>query len=235
MVGVWKAIIFCGSSAALGAMGAGREPPLRHVAAGAWFGGLLGILCNTPYEHVKCRAQIESSRSGAAGEGGMSLLRREVSIARELAAGGGLGAARRLYRGLGANLCLSPQSMALWFTTNEALLRKLRRRRGTSGSVDAGSAPVPFVARLAVGSLSGALSWAVLYPFDVLKTHRQSAPLGCERPTPYRQVATELVRVDGVRALYRGFGATLLRSLPQCGFTMAVYDLTAASFSKHVQ
>ena len=53
LVGVWKGIIFCGYDQGLRAVGAGRggaDPTLTQVALASWWGGLLGTLCNTPYD-----------------------------------------------------------------------------------------------------------------------------------------------------------------------------------------
>jgi hypothetical protein len=73
------------------------------------------------------------------------------------------------------------------------------------------------------GSASGALSWVYCYPFDKLKTIWQ-----CE---PNARSALKLLggrlKDEGPAFLYRGLVPTIVRSIPQCGATMAGYDMAA--------
>ena len=69
------------------------------------------------------------------------------------------------------------------------------------------------------GGLAGALSWTVVYPFDVIKTYMQISGTGDATAATYKdlsiwQVAQKLYRNHGMGAFFRGLGATVARAFP---------------------
>mmetsp|Transcript_20875 Transcript_20875/g.25316 ORF Transcript_20875/g.25316 Transcript_20875/m.25316 type:complete len:146 (-) Transcript_20875:1873-2310(-) len=57
------------------------------------------------------------------------------------------------------------------------------------------------------GSLSGAASWSVVFPMDVLKTKAQVS----EAPITLTSAFSETYRVQGVKGFYRGWISAVLR------------------------
>jgi hypothetical protein len=167
---------------------------------GGMAGGTLGLVVVVPMENIKCRAQAQKHRSTNA---------LEYQLARTIFRESGFAG---LYRGLAlmAPGCIG--SMGIWFGTNSLLKKSWL-----------GDEQATFVQSFLCGSLSGAISWVYCYPFDKLKTIWQ-----CE---PNAQDAVKLLggrlRAEGPSFLYRGLGPTIVRSLPQCGATMAAYDYAA--------
>jgi len=177
------------------------------VAAAA-SGAVLGAVVATPMEMVKCNAQTD--------RGGRPGLGQELRIARGILAAHG---PRRLFRGLVPMAAAGSLSMPVWFVSNDLLLR--RRARAYGGR----RAAVPFHEKLLCGAVCGSLSWVPAYPLDKLKTLWQTSP---EAPS-LRRMAAEKAAREGWRSLcYRGLGATLARGFPQCGITMAMYELASS-------
>mmetsp|Transcript_33562 Transcript_33562/g.41211 ORF Transcript_33562/g.41211 Transcript_33562/m.41211 type:complete len:279 (+) Transcript_33562:77-913(+) len=63
------------------------------------------------------------------------------------------------------------------------------------------------------GSLSGAASWSVVFPMDVLKTKAQVS----EAPITLTSAFSETYRVQGVKGFYRGWISAVLRGAPANG------------------
>ena len=84
--------------------------------------------------------------------------------------------------------------------------------------------PPPRVPRvLAVPSVAGmatVCAKAMLQPFDTLKTLQQASAASGSLPS----VCTELVRTNGVLALYRGLGISLFGAVPAMSAYFAVYQ-----------
>jgi solute carrier family 25 carnitine/acylcarnitine transporter 20/29 len=77
------------------------------------------------------------------------------------------------------------------------------------------------------GGLTGAITWAMVYPFDVIKTQIQTMPL-TDDPSKRRIMAVtkNLIQKYGWRHLFRGLGITCLRAFPVNGTIFPVYEYT---------
>ncbi len=78
------------------------------------------------------------------------------------------------------------------------------------------------------GGLAGVVSWAVVYPVDIVKSHLQTQNLAGPSPAigPGGLIACgrALVRQHGWRFLLRGLDATLLRAFPLNAVTFLGYE-----------
>ena len=77
------------------------------------------------------------------------------------------------------------------------------------------------------GGCAGSLTWALVYPVDVIKTRIQTSPL----TTPNSElrmltVGRAIVAQHGVKYLFRGLGITLIRAFPVNGTIFPVYEFT---------
>lgn len=84
-----------------------------------------------------------------------------------------------------------------------------------------------WIASAMAGGLTGALTWAVIYPFDVIKTQIQTAPI--DTPRSERTIAVVLRRIvkeHGWQRLFRGLSVTCLRAFPVNGIIFPVYEYT---------
>ena len=77
------------------------------------------------------------------------------------------------------------------------------------------------------GGISGALTWAIVYPVDIIKSIIQTIPLNTpreRRTTLY--VAKDIIKRHGRMYLFHGLGVTVLRALPVNGMIFPVYELS---------
>ena len=84
------------------------------------------------------------------------------------------------------------------------------------------------------GGCSGALTWALIYPIDVIKTRIQTSSLD----TPLQQrrmlhVGKHIVDTHGWKYLCRGLGVTLLRAFPVNGIIFPVYEFSLMQLTRY--
>ena len=73
----------------------------------------------------------------------------------------------------------------------------------------------PFAASFIAGGAAGAVSWSVCYPLDIAKTEVQMAKFTAKPESKsFVKVINRIYHEHGFKFLYRGIGATILRSLP---------------------
>ncbi|VEU39772.1 unnamed protein product [Pseudo-nitzschia multistriata] len=84
-----------------------------------------------------------------------------------------------------------------------------------------------WIASAIAGGLTGALTWAIVYPFDVIKTQIQTAPLDTPRhKRTILAVTNKIVKEHGWKHLVRGLSVTCLRAFPVNGIIFPVYEYT---------
>lgn len=74
------------------------------------------------------------------------------------------------------------------------------------------------------GGISGAWTWAIIYPFDVIKSRIQTGPLEKHLRKSMWTVAYDLVNEHGWRYMFRGLGVTLARAFPVNAIIFPVYE-----------
>ncbi|KAG7360489.1 mitochondrial carrier protein [Nitzschia inconspicua] len=77
------------------------------------------------------------------------------------------------------------------------------------------------------GGTTGALTWAMVYPFDVIKTQIQTMPMTTDASErKISAVTRKLVAQYGWQRLFRGLTVTCLRAFPVNGIIFPVYEYT---------
>jgi len=178
----------------------GHHPhPVEHVL----LGGLSGALSATaicPAEVVKIRMQGRAVlRGGAAPAGAWAVA---TSIVRHEGA-------RALFSGLRPLLLRDVPFNAIFMGAYRNLTQAYRVTAGLGAD-----APVPTHVTMLAGGCSGAAAWAVVFPADVLKSRAQVAGASSGAPASMLVALRAVLAEGGVRALYRGCSAALLRSFP---------------------
>lgn len=77
---------------------------------------------------------------------------------------------------------------------------------------------------LFAGGMAGIFNWLVAIPPDVLKSRLQTAPHGTY-PKGMRSVFAELMREEGIFALYKGVTPVMLRAFPANAACFLGYEL----------
>jgi solute carrier family 25, member 39/40 len=120
-----------------------------------------------------------------------------------------------LWRGLGPTLWRDVPFSGLYWAGYEGMKRFLEKR-GRSG---------PSLAFIC-GATSGTAAALLTSPFDVLKTRRQalvmSTPGQTTRALPFLQ---QIIRTEGINALFAGLGPRIAKIAPACGIMIASFEV----------
>lgn len=73
------------------------------------------------------------------------------------------------------------------------------------------------------GGAAGAISWGVIYPMDIVKSKIQMSSFDMPVKSTYAMVK-DIYKTNGIRALYRGCGTTIIRSFPVNAVLFPVYE-----------
>lgn len=121
-----------------------------------------------------------------------------------------------LWRGLGPTLWRDVPFSGLYWAGYEAI-KGVFKRRGREG------APVAFIS----GAVSGTTAALLTSPFDVLKTRRQAIVMSApEKVTSSIPLVVNIVRSEGVSALYAGILPRIAKIAPACGIMIACYEVS---------
>lgn len=127
-----------------------------------------------------------------------------------------------LYKGLGPTLWRDVPFSGLYWAGFEGLKRKLKKR-GYDGT------GVTFVS----GAVSGTTAAMLTSPFDVLKTRRQallqavatqSSSSASSPSTATIPLIRQIIRTEGVKALYAGLTPRIAKIAPACGMMISCYE-----------
>jgi solute carrier family 25 protein 39/40 len=123
---------------------------------------------------------------------------------------------RHLWRGLGPTLWRDVPFSGFYWASYESMKHRLEQR-GRSGP------SLAFVC----GATSGTAAALLTSPLDVLKTRRQAFVMST---TPGQQTRAlpllrQIVRTEGVSALFAGLGPRIAKIAPACGIMIACYEV----------
>ncbi|KAI0724487.1 mitochondrial carrier [Cerioporus squamosus] len=138
-------------------------------------------------------------------------LRSVLSSVRSLAQSNGW---HYLWRGLGPTLWRDVPFSGLYWASYETTKRHL----GKLGYEGAGVA-------FASGALSGTTAALITSPFDVLKTRRQAMLMSATtKTTSSLGLTAEILRTEGIGALYAGIVPRITKIAPACGIMIACFE-----------
>lgn len=208
-----------------------HDPWEKSLTCGS-FAGAVQCVIICPMEHIKCRLQTQHGNGEYKGP---------IQATRRILARHGF---QRLYQGWWSTVLREVPAFGLYFASydylkdqaNSFLLERDRRKLQLAGQA-AEAAPVlsnthTWLASAVSGGCAGSLTWAIVYPVDLLKSKIQTAPLD----TPFRQlsmwnIGKSIVEQHGPRYLFRGLGITLIRAFPVNGTIFPVYEFTLKQIS----
>ena len=183
--------------------------PLWAAMVAGGTAGLAQVIVTNPLEVVKIRLQMQDTRCDALGGCSPDEVVGPIKIMRDLGMQG-------LYKGAGACIARDAPFSAIFFPTYAALKAALP--------------PGPLSLFLA-GFLAGCPAAYLVTPFDVLKTRIQ---LKGNAGKGMRQIATELRANEGNAAFFKGGVQRVLRSAPQFGVTLFVFDTLTTLVLAHL-
>lgn len=189
------------------------------------FAGAVQALVICPSEHIKCRLQIQH------GIGCQDhIFKGPFDAMDKIISSHGIGG---LYRGFACTAWREIPAFGLYFATYDFVKEQVKSLISNNDSqMDSSNSNEWAVSALA-GGCSGALTWVAIYPFDVVKTKIQTAPL--DTPLDKRRITYmfhKIQRENGVKFFFRGLGVTLLRAFPVNAIIFPVYEFTLIELSQ---
>lgn len=232
-----------------------HDPWQKAFICGA-FAGFVQCFVICPLEHIKCRLQIQvepplsklaqsSTAVAAAAVDPTTVTTKPVRIPSPEYYNGPIDAVykittkhgiHRLYQGWFSTLFREVPAFGLYFctydylkdVTNNILVQYWTDDTATvTTTASTKMTSHTWIASAIAGGLSGSLTWAIVYPVDLIKSHIQTSSL----TTPHSQlrlfhVGQSIVRQHGFSYLFRGLNITLIRAFPVNGTIFPVYEFT---------
>ena len=169
------------------------------------------VIC--PMEHIKCRLQVQSSVP----------YKGPIDCCSSIVKNHGI--FRGLYRGMGVTLWRETPAFGMYFSIYDTIKDQVENLLEEKDD----DHPIPshahaWTASALAGGVSGAFTWAIIYPFDVIKTQIQTSPLDRHLQKSMVTVARDIVNEHGWRHMFRGLGVTVARAFPVNAIIFPVYE-----------
>lgn len=197
----------------------GREIDTTARLVAGSLAGIASVVSTYPLDLVRSRLSIESASLGRgvvikpeAGTRGTGIVAMTLKVFREE------GGIRGLYRGLTPTAAGVAPYVAMNFACYELFK--------TYVTTDE-SAPPGTVTKLLCGALAGSISQTLTYPLDVLRRRMQVTgmkEMGFAYKGSWDAIFT-IIRLDGLKGLYKGIWPNLVKVGPSIGTSFAVYEL----------
>ncbi|KAI8916150.1 mitochondrial carrier domain-containing protein [Gorgonomyces haynaldii] len=191
----------------------GEIPLWGEILAGCTAGGSQ-VLFTNPLEIVKIRLQVQ----GEALKAGVENIQKmsAVAIVRQLGLVG-------LYKGVSACLLRDIPFSGIYFPVYAHLKKDVFHE-----NVNGKKLTIPEL--LTAGAIAGIPAAYLVTPADVIKTRLQvQARKGETQYNGISDAFVKILREEGPRAFFKGGVARIMRSSPQFGVTLAVYELLQKS------
>jgi len=186
------------------------SPILQNFVAGGVGGSCMSLVA-TPMEHIRIRMQTQIEGQGVAAYSGS--LDATMKIFRSHGISG-------IYKGATVTLIRDAFGFACYFAAYDTIKKMI------TGNSDK---PPSTVQTLSAGSVAVAL-WSARYPLDTVKTRIQADSITRPQYRGMIDCFSKTVAKEGVGALYAGFAACILRTVPvNAGFFWA-YETSSYLF-----
>jgi solute carrier family 25 carnitine/acylcarnitine transporter 20/29 len=179
------------------------------------------VIC--PVEHIKCRLQVQSTTAEGTSASTKQLYKGPIDACTSIIKNHGI--FRGLYRGMGVTLWRETPAFGLYFAAYDTIKDRVESFLEEKDD----DHPIPshahaWAASSLAGGISGASTWAIIYPFDVIKSQMQTSPLERHLQKGMWTVGSDIVREHGWKRMFRGLGVTLVRAFPVNAIIFPVYE-----------
>ncbi|KIK92429.1 hypothetical protein PAXRUDRAFT_829973 [Paxillus rubicundulus Ve08.2h10] len=123
------------------------------------------------------------------------------------------GGFRGIYKGIGSVVVGSAPGAAMFFSTYEMAKQSL--------PLHGQLAPLNHMISASIGEVAACL---IRVPTEVIKTRTQTSSYGSSATTSFA-AAKMVMRHDGIKGFYRGFGTTIMREIPFTSLQFPLYEL----------
>jgi hypothetical protein len=202
-----------------------HDSTIKAFSCGS-FAGLIQALVICPMEHIKCRLQVQHGKGSPD-----NVFKGPVQAARSIFASHGISG---LYRGWWATATREIPAFGVYFAFYDFAKDKINTFLAKKAGIEIDAKEMgdfrhthTWVASALAGGLTGALTWGMIYPIDIIKTRIQTTPM--DTPVQDRRIMSvgmEIVQKQGWRHLFRGLNITCIRAFPVNGIIFPVYEYT---------
>lgn len=191
--------------------------PLQNAISGsmaAFFAAF--TLC--PTELIKCRLQAmrEMATKGQL-EGGLERLKiGPFGLTKEILRNEGIPG---IYKGLTSTFVREMPGYFFFFGGYEIsryLLTPVGKKKEEIGAFRT----------VICGGVGGVALWVAIFPADVCKSRIQVQSVEGQKTPSFLHTLTTIFRNEGIRALYKGLGPTVIRTFPATGALFLAYETT---------
>ncbi|KAK4480095.1 hypothetical protein RD792_013152 [Penstemon davidsonii] len=190
----------------------------QQVVCGAGAGVAVSFLA-CPTELIKCRLQAQSTVA-ISGPGPVAVkYGGPMDVAKHVLRSEG--GARGLFKGLVPTFAREVPGNAVMFGVYEALKQYIAGGQDTS-KLGQGSLVL-------AGGLAGASFWVSVYPTDVVKSVLQVDDYKNPKFSGSIDAFKKILKSEGVKGLYKGFGPAMARSIPANAACFLAYEVTRSS------
>lgn len=189
-----------------------HDPWHKSFVCGS-FAGFSQAFVICPMEHLKCRLQLPDCP-----------YKGPVQAAKSIVGSHGI---RGLYRGFNSTLIREVPAFGAYFSVYDAVKDAVNSYFDTHPE-NGTSSQHSWMASAFAGGVSGSVTWAMVYPIDVIKTRIQTSPMETTKPSHLQvwHVGKSIAQQHGWRYLFRGLNVTLIRAFPVNGIIFPVYEFT---------
>lgn len=176
------------------------HPPLTHTKTPRW--------SNLVTQLIRLQVQTADNK----------LFHGPIDCIKKMYGAGGI---QGIYRGIMPTLVRESHGMGMYFLTFEALVKREMALK------DCQRKDIPGWKLCMYGAGAGYGMWTTAYPIDVIKSKMQTDSIfPAERK--YKNsfdCAKQIMREQGVKGFFRGFGPTMLRAAPVNACTFYAFEL----------
>lgn len=176
---------------------------LSETTQAALANGVAGMTSSLFAQSVFVPIDVVSQKLMVQGYSGHAQYSGGIDVARKILRSDGI---RGLYRGFGLSVVTYSPSSAVWWASYGSSQRFIWRHLDQGGKYDEASPSVQkiMLVQAAGGIIAGATASCITTPLDTIKTRLQV--MGNDNSSSIKQVAKDLIKEDGWKGLYRGFG-----------------------------
>ncbi|PIA39941.1 hypothetical protein AQUCO_02600407v1 [Aquilegia coerulea] len=204
---------------------AGAMDAVKQTIAAEGLGGLYkgaGVAVSflaCPTELIKCRLQAQSALADVSSSGGGVKYSGPMDVAKHvLRSEGGM---KGLFKGLAPTFAREVPGNAAMFGVYEGVKQLIAGGQDTS-QLGRGSMVV-------AGGVAGASFWCMVYPTDVVKSVIQVDDYKNPKFFGSIDAFKKILKSEGVKGLYKGFGPAMARSVPANAACFLAYEVTRSS------
>ncbi|XP_030753270.1 mitochondrial basic amino acids transporter [Sitophilus oryzae] len=169
-----------------------------HMIAGGIAGFVQSFICS-PMELAKSRLQVGDK------------CKDPLDCLKKIYRNEGV---KGLFRGLNLTILREVPAFATYFVSYEMLTRR------------DDNLPISTLTMLTAGGLAGVISWALVYPVDVLKSRYQIDGIKSTKYTSSYNCLVQSIKGEGIGCLFAGLTPTLIRAFPVNAVTFTVVTWT---------